>query len=480
MSVKGHIVRWLGDIRFWIVVLALLRLYGIANPPLEVSHSWRQTTVAMVARNFYEVDANIFYPRIDIGGNLTGITGMEFPLLNWLIYLVSLPFGFHDWFGRLINLLVTSVGCWYFYRLIKRFFGERHAFCSTIILCVSLWFAFARKIMPDTFSMSLVIMGIYYGTDYLMHERRRVGSLFGYLLLTMAGVLSKLPSGYLLIVFLLPLLDKGVPLCRKVWFMVTSVVMLLPVAWWYFLWVPHLVNEYGLWHFFMGEGLGQGLAEIWHNMGRTLSRFYDNALKFVGFAVFVGGLVMAFVRRQHLVLRLLGLAFLAFLVIVLASGETFYKHDYYVLPFVPVMAMVAGYGVSLINKAILRTLLLVAIALENILNHHSQFIIRENRQPVLALESVFDCFSSRGDLICVNSNQEPTVMYFTHRKGWLATNEQLQDEAFISDLHQHGCKYILVMKRVFGSDVELPLARRVDNEDYTVYRTSAWPATWWQ
>lgn len=459
----------LGDIRFWIVALALLRLVGICNPPLEVSHSWRQTTVAMVARNFYEVDANILYPRIDIGGDLTGITGMEFPLLNWLIYLVSLLFGYADWYGRLINLIVTSVGCWYFYRLLKRFFGERHAFCATLILCASLWFAYARKIMPDTFSMSLVIIGIYYGIDYLLHKRRRVGSLVGYVLLTMAGVLSKLPSGYLLVVFLMPIVDKTVPLCRKVWFLVASLVMLPPVAWWYFLWVPHLVETYGLWHFFMGEGLWQGMGEIWHHLGITLSRFYDNALKYIGFVLFTGGLMMAFVRRQRLLLRLLGLASAAFMLVMFASGETFYKHDYYVVPFVPVMAMVAGYGVSLIDRVVWRAVLLTAVALENILNHHSQFIIHQDRQPILALERTLDEFSGRDDLICVNSGQNPTVMYFTHRKGWLATNDQLQDTAFVSELCQHGCKYILVMKRVFGSEVDLPLVRCVDNDDYTIY-----------
>lgn len=470
MTAKGHIAKWLGDIRFWIIVLALLRLYGITNPPLEVSHSWRQTTVAMAARNFYEVDANILYPRIDIGGDLTGITGMEFPLLNWLMYLLSLLFGFHDWYGRLINLLVTSVGCWYFYRLLKRLFGERHAFCATLILCASLWFAFARKIMPDTFSMSLVIMGLYYGTDYLLHERFRVGSLIGYALFTMTGVLSKLPSGYILVIFLLPLLDKAVPLCRKIGFTIVSVAMLLPVAWWYFLWVPHLVETYGLWHFFMGESLWQGITEVGQNLGRTLYRYYDNALKYIGFAVFVGGLVMAIVRRQRLLLRLLGLAFLAFLVIVFASGETFYKHDYYIVPFVPVMAMVAGYGVSLIENRWWSTTLLVAVALENILNHHSQFVIHENRQPLLALERTFDGFSNRDDRICINSGQDPTVMYYTHRKGWLATNDQLLDGAYRDNLRQHGCKYVLVMKHVFGSDVDLPLTRRIDNEDYTVYQ----------
>jgi len=210
-----------GDIRFWIVLFAVLRLYGIANPPLEVSHSWRQTTVAMAARNFYEIDSNILFPRIDIGGDLTGITGMEFPLMNWLIYLFSLLFGFHEWFGRAINLLVTSLGCWYFFGLLKPRFGQQNAFCST--------------------------------------------------------------------------------------------------------------------------------------------------------------------------------------------------------------------------------------------------------QPVLALESTFDKFSDRSDLICVNSGQDPTVVYFTHRKGWVATNEQLLHDDFREALRQHGCRYILVMKKVFGDDVDLPLPVTYVSDDYTIY-----------
>ncbi|MBR5093223.1 MAG: glycosyltransferase family 39 protein [Bacteroidales bacterium] len=470
MSSRINIAKLLGDIRFWIVALALLRLVGITNPPLEVSHSWRQTTVAMVARNFYEVDANILYPRIDVGGDLSGITGMEFPLLNWLIALMAFLFGYADWYGRLINLVVSSVGCWYFYRILKRFFGERHAFCATIILCVSLWFAFARKMMPDTFSMSLVMMGMYYGVDYLFHERRRIGNLLGYILLTMAGVLSKLPSGYILIVFLLPIFDRTLPLRRKAWFVVSTVALLLPVVWWYFLWVPHLVETYGIHHFFMGEGLGQGLSDLWNEWGLVLKRFYATAILYTGFAVFVVGLFFAFLNKQKMLLRVVALSAFAFLLVMLSAGWTFIHHDYYMVPFVPVMALVAGYGVAQVSNAKWRTVLLTVVALENILNHHSQFIIHENRRPLLALESVFDGFSSRNDLVCINSGFEPTVMYFTHRKGWVADNSQLQDEDYLVDLQRRGCKYVLVMKRAFGTDVILPYEKVFESDDYTIYR----------
>lgn len=455
----------------WVILLfGLIRLYGITNPPLEVSHAWRQTTVTMAARNFYEVDPNILYPRIDISEDLTGITGMEFPLLNYLIYLISEVFGYAHWYGRLINLIVSSLGCWFFYRLLRKYFDESISFSSTFILLVSLWFCYSRKIMPDTFSMSLIIMGMYYGSNYLEGKGRDVWQLIGYALLTLMGLLSKLPSGYLLVVFVLLLLNKDILLKRKLVFCLVSLLIVIPVAWWYLYWVPFLVEEYGLWHFFMGKGVLQGAKELVENWVDTLAHFYDHALKFIGFGVFLMGLVYCFLKKERVILWVLGLSFMAFLVVMVKSGWTFSHHPYYVIPFVPVMALVAGFGVVSVGKPKLCAVLLVAIALENILNQHSDFILHENRQPILQLEEVFDGFSERTDLIAINSGQNPAPMYFTHRKGWVATNEELSDPAFVSDIQQRGCKYLLVLKQVFGTDLPLGYLKVFDDENYTVYQ----------
>lgn len=457
------------DIRFWILFFAIIRIYGITNPPAEVVHSWRQTTVAMVARNFYEVDSNIFYPRIDISEDLTGITGMEFPLLNYLVYLMSLLFGYEHWYGRLINLLVTSLGCYYFYRLLKKYFSERTAFCSTLILTASLWFVYARKVMPDTFSMSLVIMGLYYGTNYLEGNAKGWKDLILYALFSLFGILSKLPSGYIMVLFLLPMLNREVKLRRKAVFAGVSVLICVPVAWWYFYWVPYLVEEYGLWHFFMGKGFGDGFREIMANMGDTLAHFYDDALKFIGFGVFVVGLVFCVLKKEKLALWVTSISFVAFCGVIFKSGWTFAHHAYYVVPFVPVMALVAGYGVASIQKKWLQVLLLVAISIENIGNRHTDFIIREDRQALLRLEEEFDQFSQPTDLIVANSGEDPTAVYFAHRKGWVASNEQLSDVAYLEDLRSRGCKYVLVLKKVFGSEMVLNCERIVDTEDYSIY-----------
>ncbi len=155
----------------------------------------------MVARNFLEIDNNILFPRIDFAGEKSQITGMEFPLLNYICYIIAKIFGYRHWYGRLVNLVVSSFGLWFFYKLLFKYFIKQVAFYSTFILNASIWFQFSRKIIPDTFAMSMIIAGIYFGNNYLENKKHELINLFFYLVLFVLGVLAKLPSGYLLIVF---------------------------------------------------------------------------------------------------------------------------------------------------------------------------------------------------------------------------------------------------------------------------------------
>ena len=77
---------------------------------------------------------------------------MEFPLLNYINYCVSEIFGYQHWYGRLINLIVSSLGIWFFFRLLKRYFNAELAFNASIILLASIWFAYSRKIIEDYLS----------------------------------------------------------------------------------------------------------------------------------------------------------------------------------------------------------------------------------------------------------------------------------------------------------------------------------------
>ncbi len=460
----------LSDIRFWILLLLVLRLYGITLPPLEVGHNWRQTTVTMVARNFFEIDANPFYPRIDIAGNLTGITGMEFPLLNYLIYLVAEVLGYEHWYGRLINLVVSSFGLWYFYILLRKYFSERASFYSTLILAVSIWFQFSRKIMPDTFSVSLIIAALYYGTQFLEQSRSKLGHLFLYFLLSLLGLLSKLPSGTLLVVLAIPMLDVRILFYKKILFVVTSILALEVVYFWYFMWVPYLVYYYDFWHFFMGKGIGTGLQEILAYWQQTARRFYETALKYIGFGVFVYGLAQSLRTKNRLLMAVFVLCLMAFSVIMLKAGFTFAHHDYYIIPFVPVMALIAGYALSNIKNPTWVILLLIAISAENIINQLPDFRIKDSEMALMHLESDLDKVTKPHELVMINSTKYPTPMYFAHRKGWIGRNDTLIDARYIHQLKKVGLKYIVILKKTFGNDTTLGVYKQVfDNQDYRIY-----------
>jgi 4-amino-4-deoxy-L-arabinose transferase-like glycosyltransferase len=456
------------DIRFWLFVFFIVRLFHITNPPLEVSHNWRQTTVAMVARNFYEDNSNILYPRLDIGGDKTGITGMEFPILNYLIYLVSLLFGFEDWYGRLINLLVSSFGIYFFYKLIKKYFDEELAFFSSVILLFSIWFVFSRKIMPDTFSVSLVIMSIYYGSNYF--EKKRLSDLILYSIFCLLGVLAKLPAGYLLVVFSLFLFNSNYKLSQKIIFSITSMILLIPVSFWYFYWVPYLNTAFDFTHFYMGTNLLNGYQELKNHLFLTLYRFFDNSIKYIGFLFFLIGLFLVFKNVSKKMKFIFITLSISFFVIMLKAGFAFHHHNYYIIPFVPVMALISAYGITQFKLKQFKYFILIAISVEGFLNYQDDFFIKKKDGMIFNLEKQLDVFSTKTDYILINSGDQPTPMYFAHRKGWVTFNDSIKNESYLLKLKQKNLKYIVILKQSFGTDIELQLPICITNEYYTIYK----------
>jgi len=471
VPMSAALKRYSGDIRFWIILFFVVRLYGIWFAPIELTHNWRQTTVTMVARNFLEADANPFFPRIDIAGEKSGITGMEFPLLNYLIYLCSLVFGYQHWYGRLIVLLVSSFGLHAFFSLCRKYFDGQIAFNATIVLLFSIWFTYSRKIMPDTFSMSLILFGLWHGLLYL--EKYRARNLLLYAGFTILGILSKMPSAYILILLFWPFFNVQRPVQVNLLFVLASGAALLSAFGWYYIWVPYLNQTYGFTHFFMGKSISAGVAELAAHWPETISKFYDVAIKYIAFAFCLFGLWQAIKQRQKVLLYTSAAGFLAFLPVMLKGGFTFYHHSYYIIPFVPVLALLSGYGIAQIHKVRWRTVILIAIGAEGLLNHMDDFRTKPEYRALLQLEADMDRISNRGDLIVVNSGAFPTPVYFAHRKGWVAFNGELQTPAFTDTLKSKGLKYIVVMKRVFGADVLLPYQEVFNNADYRIYAASS-------
>lgn len=459
----------LSDFRFWILIFFAIRLIGITNAPLEVAHNWRQVTGNMVARNFLETDANIFYPRVDMAGEKTGITGTEFPLFNYLIYLVSFVFGYAHWYGRLINLFISSMGIWYFYSLIRKYFDPDIAFYSGIVLLSSIWFAYSRKIMPDTFSLSLVMAGMYYGLNYLTEGK--IYGLFLFLLLTLAGCLSKIPAAVILPVLLIPIISVTVQLQRKIMLTAVSLAIAAVTATWYLYWVPYLDFQFGFWHYFMGTSIASGFSELLSHPWLTADKFWFDAVKISGFFVFVAGVFLAFRNKYKLLIFIFILTTISFLLFMVKAGRAFYSHGYYIIPYSMVMALMVGYALSLMQRNILRTLLLVFIVGDGIANQYNDFLIKNSEKYKPGVESIANRTIERNALIVINGGDDPQDLYFTHRKGWSLNKSGDYNPALLDSLRSIGGQYLFINKNNTKSNPVFPGRLKLfEDKNYLIFR----------
>lgn len=459
-------VKLLNKPSFWIILFFLVRLVGITNPPLEIGHSWRQVTGLMVARNFLEVDSSIFFPRVDDNNGATGIIGMEFPLLNYIHFLIAKLFGYTHWYGRLINLLVSSLGVFFFSKLAVKYFDNRVVLASVLVLLTSSWFAFSRKMMPDTFSVSLMLIALYCVVQYF--ESGKTKHLILYILFSSLGMLSKIPAGvYLPLVFALSL--KSDDIKRKISALTFTLVPLLCVWLWYFVWNHHLALTYGNWYN-IGKSFTEGFNDVAANMSKVMENFYFNSFNsYVFFTVFIVGCVFMLREKNKALLSVFATVGLLFLVYIFKAGDSFLQ-SYYILPFVPVMALLAGYGLSNMKKKVLFITVLLFGVSESILNQQHDFFNKQSELYKMELAEITDKVSNPEDLIAINGNGNPQQMYLSYRKGWTTEDHEIVDENFIRNIANKGCRFIFINIHTVQAPEEFRHPVVFSNSNYIVYK----------
>lgn len=337
----------------------------------------------------------------------------------------------------------------------------------------SIWFAFSRKSMPDTFCMSLAIIGVYYGLMYLYENRIRY--LFLFFIISSLAVLSKIPALYLLSVLAIPLFDKNVEFAFKRNILIVGALLLSVVGAWYFYWVPYLLATYGFQLYFPKQ-MGEGIMELVLYWPDALEKFYFSALQsFIAFAAFLMGIYLIVKQKQKVLLAIVLVASIFFILFIIKTGFVFAVHNYYVIPYVPIMALVAGFAIVKIKNAQWRILITTLIVVEALLNQQHDFRVKEDEKYKLSLEQVADNISDRTDLFAINSGQNPQQIYFLHRKGWTINNEQAMDRVFLNNLVEKGCKFLFINKHYLNSVVMNSDKNRLivfENEHFVVYSLS--------
>ncbi len=432
-----------------LLTFALLHLPGITHPPLD-EHSWRQSDTAAVARNFAEESPNILYPRIDMRNQYSGITGMEFPLYNYGIFGIDTIFGYQNWHGRIISLIMSLVGLAAFAKFIELRYTRRISLAATFTLALMpLWFYFSRNIQPDVSMVSLALVSLYCAQRYKKtHSRGLIYLAFGALTL---ACLVKIPALFvvppLLVVFGASVFDvKNFLTWRLAGF---TLVMGFLLAGWY--WHSAQISaHYGLGQYYYGDlDLHKSLALLKHGEFYRILAFYILPLKASTFII-VGclglGALWSAIRRD--LLPLVWLASIAIFLIIFAN-KSFY-HNYYSLPIIPPIALLTALGLRWLYQIFRRENKTLALGLVGAfslsliwVSYHRTLPLYTLHTPEFAtLESQADKVSSRGDSVITNYGGNPLMLFFSHRKGWSLLDTQLTP-SIIAHLHQLGAHYII-------------------------------------
>jgi len=452
-----------GRVESWIFLFFLLHLWGIAWPPIEATHSWRQATGLMVARNYLEGNTGFFYPMTDETNGASGVVGMEFPILYYIQAGLTYVFGgFYGW-GRGIHLTITTLGFFYFFALVRHFSSYKFAFTATIFLLLSAFFTYARKTMPDTACLSLMFMGGYFFLQAFRFAKwHHVILAFVFLSLGLLVKIAAVPMLAVCVFCFLAYRNKP----KYAWVLCVPFLAMLPMFYWYFVWNPHLQNAFGNWYN-LGVGLTTGIKGWAGNGGLILHHFaFHPFFSFIAMACVIWGIVRWFRHDFRMNYWIpLGLFVLAFVLYAFKSGPIFYTHDYYILPLVPVLCLFAAYALNHVKRFYL--LILAFVAIESIANQQHDFHWNKGEAYKLALTSLADKNIPKNALVAVNGNSNPQELYFLHRKGWNLSDADLNVEKVL-EIKKKGCKYLIIGKNHFDQRFYFEIT--FENQAYLVYR----------
>lgn len=464
------IISFLSEHKIVLAIMGLFFLFhfiSITAPPLD-THAWRQADTAAVARNFAEESANIFYPRVDIRQEFSGITGMEFPLYNYTIFIVNKIFGYSHWIGRLISTIMGTIGIWFFYLLTKKVYNKTIAYYSSFVLAASpLFFYFSRNIQPDVTMVALSIISLYFAAKY--SKTKVIWDYIYFLFFLSLSMLVKLPA-----IFIVPpalyliYRNKTISLVEALLW----IIVVLPNAAWY-LHSNYLSTNFGLGNYYYeGLNLTKSLNMIetfdfWKH--EFILRIASTVTTILGAILALFGLILVVIKKYYFVLLWL----ISIIIFLLLFSFKSYYHTYYSLPLTPVIALLAGVGIAFFVDRFLKSnlkylifLFIAAIIINLVVIVRPLYAL--NNQEYFDLENITSVSVPSNERVIVNGGPAPIMLYFSHRKGWTVENSQLTTET-IDLFSKKGARYIIIDKDggfVFHSNEE----KIFDNDQFSIYR----------
>ena len=449
--------------RKWMIVVVLgyvlLHVPFFLQPDVQGTHQWRQADTAAVARNFATESMNFFLPRVDARDQFSGVTGMEFPLFNYLVALVY-KVTHTTWvgWGKGLSLLCALLSMVWLSRFVLLREGlQDRLLWFTVFGFMPFVFNFSSKFMPEFLAL-LCAIGFVLAWRTYQQKRRGSYALMACLALAVSMLIRPYYAFYglpMLIGFIQAVRSKAY---RQAGLLaVMGAVTLLPFALWYGVWFFYLNAHNGFgYYFYLGSPFSknvQAYFTTWVIVGGLLKTLCQDYLGWVLLPFFVYGSWQIW-RRQPVTTVVTwqryfyAISVLIVLALPLVIGTHFIVHYYYLDAALPAVVIASFLGVQAFVQRLPKigwTLwVLILLGLFAGTWHHYRFdpeLTKLDQQKAMLLQGI-----SKQMLIVTPYGKNPIYLYALDRKGWAfrPSTQKAQCIAQLRATYQHGAKALLL------------------------------------
>lgn len=334
-----------------IVSMALHR--RIFSTDLMGVHLWRQSQTEINIQNFYRHDFNIMNPRNNcFNGGSDNIMRFEFPIMQWLVAAAHKVFGESIAVTRISMFLIGLWGVLGIYFLLKWLWNDK------IVALLGAWafnfspvfYYYTMNPLPDVFALCSAIWAMVFFFRYLKTAQKSA-ILLSASLLAMA-TLAKLPYvifGSMVGIYVLQQwIKNGFNAFKEtVSISFTYILLLLPAFFWYKWVIPTWGDNGVLMGIFSNEVPLSITLEIFRfHAFEFLPKLLLNyaAVPFFFVSLFFMFKNKTFTLRNWAILAATGLSVIVYF--LFEYNMIGLVHSYYMLPFLPPLFVVVGYGIK--------------------------------------------------------------------------------------------------------------------------------------
>lgn len=450
---------WVGkeDKKYLLLIIGIFIILHIPYlfQPISGGHAWRQSDTASVAKNFYLESWNFFLPRIDMRGNLSGIMGMELPVLPYLTAIIyKLIGGVWDGGGKLISLIFGSLNIWIFSLLIARITKISVVLTGFAMSVLPILWLYSGRFMPENTSLFFIGLSLYGSFRFFETDKKK------YILLIAASLALGILTRPFVIFWGVSLFILIFLLFKRQKYMSSALIVLAGFfavalfSLWYLWWVPYINARYSApSYIFMGNisvlnalGLFTDIT-FWK---KFLFLFGEDYIAWLWIPLFFLGIyaglkeISKTVRIASWLLLAGGILNLFFLTVLVQNH--YIIHNYYLYSFIPFSVYFNVLGLNKLFKIsgrLVKTAILILLTVGNL---GSVLYTYSTDKKIKSLVSLRNKTSSeiKNKLIVVGDAGKPTVLYSLHMRGFSVPETDLTSVTTLSNLKKSGAAYCLL------------------------------------